>query len=693
MRPKEFQFLTINTKSLWEAGSQENLDITEEGLSLHGEFVHVFGLDISLLKNIPVDFAVDSCGVLYILDAEKCNVLIYDTNTGCAEWLECFGGCGTEPGKFCTPQAIALSSSNLYIADTCTNRIQAFARINFQIRWLAGPLEDSEGNPLKDSEGNPLANEIEPIDLALDAQENLYVLDNANQLILQFDEGGRLLGVFAEGLKNPTNLTIENGFLYVLEADNKEVLKFDIHTRMLETISLKIDPEKKLDIEAIEFSGLAVDEFGNLYIGRLDVKEEIEAEENRFLYKFNPTGELIRVITEFSGVCKQIYTDKKDNLYVLEGETGEITFLEYVQRFSTAGNYISNALDSGMRELQWHKIVLDAEIPEKTQITVSYYISDTKEFPSDPAWSQPMMNPKDALILSSQGQYLWLKIDLLGDEQRTPKIKSVRAYFPRISYLRYLPGIYQEDAASRDFLERFLSLFEMFFFNLEEEIFSVTKYFDVNATPFEEGTPEKDFLTWLSSWLAVAFDENWTEAQKRKLLAAVPELYKKRGTREGLEAFIKIYTEKEPIIFEQFQLNCIKDDDELNKIWTTLFGDCLYCFCVLLNPFQIKYENDDVKQNVSQISGNLVQAMNELNTVRRIIEAEKPAHTSSGVKILQPWIYLDMHSYLGINSILSQPVFRLGQTSVISRDTVLADTEAGGQVERHSRVGVDTTLT
>lgn len=128
MRPKEFQFLTINTKSLWEGGCPENLDITAEGLSLHGEFAHVLGEKFEIpLLNIPVDFAVDNCGVLYILDAQRCNVRVYDPNTGCDEWLACFGGCGALPGEFDNPQAIALSSSNIYIADTGNHRVQTFA--------------------------------------------------------------------------------------------------------------------------------------------------------------------------------------------------------------------------------------------------------------------------------------------------------------------------------------------------------------------------------------------------------------------------------------------------------------------------------------------------------------------------------------------------------------------------------------
>jgi len=30
---------------------------------------------------MPVDFAIDECGVLYILDAEKRNILVYDPDT------------------------------------------------------------------------------------------------------------------------------------------------------------------------------------------------------------------------------------------------------------------------------------------------------------------------------------------------------------------------------------------------------------------------------------------------------------------------------------------------------------------------------------------------------------------------------------------------------------------------------------
>jgi hypothetical protein len=61
--------------------------------------------------------------------------------------------------------------------------------------------------------------------------------------------------------------------------------------------------------------------------------------------------------------------------------------------------------------------------------------------------------------------------------------------------------------------------------------------------------------------------------------------------------------------------------------------------------------------------------------------------------VLEPWFYLDMHTYLGVNTTLTKPSFILGKTSVIGRDTVLYDREEAGQVARKSRIGIDDTLT
>jgi hypothetical protein len=81
-----------------------------------------------------------------------------------------------------------------------------------------------------------------------------------------------------------------------------------------------------------------------------------------------------------------------------------------------------------------------------------------------------------------------------------------------------------------------------------------------------------------------------------------------------------------------------------------------------------------------------------LSRIRRIIDEQKPAHTSYELKVLEPLFCLDLHTYLEVNTVVTEPKFIVEKTSMIDRDTVLYDEETAGQIERHSRVGVDILL-
>ena len=67
---------------------------------------------------------------------------------------------------------------------------------------------------------------------------------------------------------------------------------------------------------------------------------------------------------------------------------------------------------------------------------------------------------------------------------------------------------------SRDFLERFLSLYESIFYDLEIDLSTVTRYFDADTT-------SPGFLKWLASWVNIAIDENWPEKTSVKFIARV----------------------------------------------------------------------------------------------------------------------------------------------------------------------------
>ena len=147
---------------------------------------------------------------------------------------------------------------------------------------------------------------------------------------------------------------------------------------------------------------------------------------------------------------------------------------------------------------------------------------------------------------------------------------------------------------------------------------------------------------------------------------------------------IEIFTGDRPLIIEHFQRRCVdagagdaRDEEamrETESLMARLYGDDPYCFCVLLKPFQVETEE-------------------ERKTIRRLLDAEKPAHTCAGMHVLQPWIHLDMHTYMGINTYLSQPSPHLDQGGAMPRDTILSDTDEAGQLERKSRLGLDITLT
>ena len=170
-------------------------------------------------------------------------------------------------------------------------------------------------------------------------------------------------------------------------------------------------------------------------------------------------------------------------------------------------------------------------------------------------------------------------------------------------YIEYLPGIYQEDRVNRDFLERYLSIFESILSRLESKIEDVPRLFDAKETP-------EKFLPWLSTWVGAFKDENWPEEKWRQFLSRAAELYRKRGTKAELNELIKIYTGRKPLAIIERAL--LKGDNP--QVLDRLFGD-KYSFCVVLLADQVKTETD-------------------WKVITRIIDSEKPAHTKGSFAVV-----------------------------------------------------------
>jgi phage tail-like protein len=156
-------------------------------------------------------------------------------------------------------------------------------------------------------------------------------------------------------------------------------------------------------------------------------------------------------------------------------------------------------------------------------------------------------------------------------------------------YLQFLPAIYEEN----EFLDRFLRVFEDPVIPVEDVLDHIALYFDPRLAP-------SSFLSWLASWIDLALDENWPEERRRELIHRGTDLYRWRGTRRGLLAYLRIYAGVEPKIVEHLKKK----------------GG---------GPFRFT-----VELQVEDAS-----AVDEAR-IRAIIDAEKPAHTDYELSIKGP---------------------------------------------------------
>lgn len=187
-------------------------------------------------------------------------------------------------------------------------------------------------------------------------------------------------------------------------------------------------------------------------------------------------------------------------------------------------------------------------------------------------------------------------------------------------YIQCLPSIYQrnKDKPASAFLGDFLKAFEKILSGIEdgvnidgkpvkgiEEILdNLHDYFDPNETP-------ADFLNWLASWVALTLkeDKTWIEEKKRQLISRIVPLYQKRGTREGLEEYLKIYVGEGVSVLDDIGPFRIGVSSRVG-VDTYIEGLAPYFFIV------------DVT-----FAPNPKLIEEKMRAVKEIIDIEKPAHT------------------------------------------------------------------
>ncbi len=118
-----------------------------------------------------------------------------------------------------------------------------------------------------------------------------------------------------------------------------------------------------------------------------------------------------------------------------------------------------------------------------------------------------------------------------------PKSRVIRVEVALPSWLRNLPGIYQDtDEEHADFLRRFLSIQQHVSLQLEEKLETIHSFFDPREAP-------EAFLPWLGSWVAMGLHEGWSVARRREIILRAVELYGMRGTARGLQLALELFAD------------------------------------------------------------------------------------------------------------------------------------------------------
>lgn len=197
--------------------------------------------------------------------------------------------------------------------------------------------------------------------------------------------------------------------------------------------------------------------------------------------------------------------------------------------------------------------------------------------------------------------------DNSGEEsERTTHPKTGQDILPdEISFLQLTP-----------FFERYLRGFEDALEPVQETISTLERFFDPMKAP-------EDTLRWLSTWVALVMDENWSQMKRRRLIQEAVELYRWRGTRKGLCRYLEIYAGVVPEIYDRPLQGMRLGDATLPESASpqlgseeTRLGD------IPPHTFVVTLAIPDVR-NINE------------RIVRDIIEAEKPAHTAYELYLVQ----------------------------------------------------------
>jgi streptogramin lyase len=299
-----------------------------------GEFITQFGTTGPGAGQLqrPFGLDVDGSGNIWVVDTGNGRVEEFDSG---GEYVAKFGSAGTGSGQFnfSYPAGIEVDSGGrAWVTDTNNNRFE---------KWRpASSLNPGYASAFGAS-GSGNGQLSHPADVALDSKGNLWVVDENNNRIEEFNEKGEYLGKFGTGgsgngqLSCPAGVAIDaKGNFWVADRCNNRVQEFNEKGEYVRKFgSLGTGPGQFNGPE-----GIGVDGKGNVWVSDTDGAR---------LEEFNEKGEFIRSVGSRGSAPGQLIEpcgldfDAAGNVYVADWSNNRVEKYnekgEFITQFGTTG--------------------------------------------------------------------------------------------------------------------------------------------------------------------------------------------------------------------------------------------------------------------------------------------------------------------------------------------------------------------
>lgn len=228
---------------------------------------------------------------------------------------------------------------------------------------------------------------------------------------------------------------------------------------------------------------------------------------------------------------------------------------------SKVGVFVSPIYDSGRADTEWNRLVLDIGRNALIQVYVFLFEEKAKREMSDMAEdvgklidyvknrAQYVSHYREQLLYgqpAGRGRFARFVVEVYASQSQKgarPAFDGYAMSFPKESFTRYLPSIYQGKLQ----LERYLAVQQSLYLELEKEI-------DTIATQLDYELCRKDRIKDLARWMGWgSLAETADQDTVRKLLGTGLSLISRKGSKAYYEELAEILTDRRAILLEDME--------------------------------------------------------------------------------------------------------------------------------------------